>query len=1053
MMKRKEGKGKKKLVTIVMTAMIVFSLMPAFVPMAAAADVTAFTITPTTGTAGATVAYDVSVKAAPWSKLNISIPAGFEVVAPTTGDQEIVRADFYGSTGAWCGNISVTSDSSKPSEKVWVTGYNESKVAGDFVQFDIDYEPGATTEFVPDKLKTMFPTWNASINLTLPTATANGSLNVSLPGSMTLTNITLNMSAKNPETKGIYTFNADGETDDVTINPAEDVKLAVYPDTPKTADGADTAAIHVYAQDQYGNNVTLPSAHMGASDLGITTNSTTVTFETSDDFANDRFIVNMTDTVAENVEIIALDIGSMGGNPLADGVGVQTFRLPTAGVTLTTDKAEIVANNSDTTTIKAQLMSDGTPVQKVADISFQSLNDTRANVIEVNGVAGTTGTTYSNGTAFATIIGNNSYALGTVGIRAISEGKVGTIDLDLVVGPPDDTESTLKAYNATWTDISGENATVGAKVTISATLKDEIGTPTHPALSGEWVTFSIVESPSDGASLSSTTTRAQSDAYGHANATLTLSTKSGENKVQVKSDNGDVNKTVSVWGDNATVTLASAVDNATIASNVAISARLLDPINGTAINGTDITFSVVSPGDDAVVSPDVVSTVNGYANTTLTLSTETGTNTVRAISTRYDVNTTVVVMGNAGNATRLNLTIDKASLPTGAEAMLTAKLFDAYANPTALNATGGTGAVNVSFTQDTTEYGNLTAAHNDTVSGETTTTFNASAKSGTTTIIASADGLTSDSVSIFTGAPVSISLKAEPINIPMNQSDQNSTITAQLLDIYGTPISVQGRKITFTASVPGNVTLTNLTTGDTSHPLVGYTDVNGTAQINLTSTESIIEKITVTAMPQGLHLKQVDVRIRGTASKINLSADPSTRVVANGTDKSVITAQLKDDEGNDVAQAGTEVTFSATAGTLSAYTVDTDSSGVASVNLTWTSATAGDITVYAVGGTLTMDTVTVGFVPTPELMEGDVDRSGCVDISDAMLIAQHVVGTITLNATQLTCADTTDEGDVDISDAMHIAQYTVDPEGTLGVLYKPLWESPADDDMLEPVPC
>jgi len=71
-----------------------------------------------------------------------------------------------------------------------------------------------------------------------------------------------------------------------------------------------------------------------------------------------------------------------------------------------------------------------------------------------------------------------------------------------------------------------------------------------------------------------------------------------------------------------------------------------------------------------------------------------------------------------------------------------------------------------------------------------------------------------------------------------------------------------------------------------------------------------------------------------------------------------------------------------------------------------------------------------------------------------MFIAQYTVGLRTLNESQLKCADTTDDdGNVDISDAMHIAQYTVDPDGSLGVLYKPLWESPADDDMMKPVPC
>ena len=89
---------------------------------------------------------------------------------------------------------------------------------------------------------------------------------------------------------------------------------------------------------------------------------------------------------------------------------------------------------------------------------------------------------------------------------------------------------------------------------------------------------------------------------------------------------------------------------------------------------------------------------------------------------------------------------------------------------------------------------------------------------------------------------------------------------------------------------------------------------------------------------------------------------------------------------------------------------------------------------------------------TPELMEGDVSLNKHVDITDALMIAQNVVGIITLNADQLMCADTTDTDGVTITDAMHIAQWIVDPTGALGVLAKPLWESPADNDMLPPLP-
>jgi hypothetical protein len=87
------------------------------------------------------------------------------------------------------------------------------------------------------------------------------------------------------------------------------------------------------------------------------------------------------------------------------------------------------------------------------------------------------------------------------------------------------------------------------------------------------------------------------------------------------------------------------------------------------------------------------------------------------------------------------------------------------------------------------------------------------------------------------------------------------------------------------------------------------------------------------------------------------------------------------------------------------------------------------------------------------LMEGDVTLDGCVDIVDAMFIAQWVVGLRTLSADQLTCADTFDDGAPDIADAMHIAQWVVDPDGTLGVLIVPLWQAPADNNMLHPQSC
>ena len=84
------------------------------------------------------------------------------------------------------------------------------------------------------------------------------------------------------------------------------------------------------------------------------------------------------------------------------------------------------------------------------------------------------------------------------------------------------------------------------------------------------------------------------------------------------------------------------------------------------------------------------------------------------------------------------------------------------------------------------------------------------------------------------------------------------------------------------------------------------------------------------------------------------------------------------------------------------------------------------------------------------LIEGDVNLDRHIDISDALLTAQWVVGLKTLNADQLECADTFDTGSPSIADAAHIAQWLVDPDGSLGVLKVPLWQAPADDNMLYP---
>jgi glutamyl endopeptidase len=88
------------------------------------------------------------------------------------------------------------------------------------------------------------------------------------------------------------------------------------------------------------------------------------------------------------------------------------------------------------------------------------------------------------------------------------------------------------------------------------------------------------------------------------------------------------------------------------------------------------------------------------------------------------------------------------------------------------------------------------------------------------------------------------------------------------------------------------------------------------------------------------------------------------------------------------------------------------------------------------------------FTVVSKLMEGDVtDLNVCVSLKDSTLIKLYLVGSATLTPDQLECADTRpDDHIVNLKDSTAIKLWLVNPD-------YPLWESPADDHMMKPVPC
>jgi hypothetical protein len=216
-MNRKESKKRA-----VMTAVIMGFMVFAFMPLASA-DVKSFSVTPSTGIAGAVDSYNVLVTTDGVTSIHITIPAGFIAVTPMSGGKEIARVEFWNtSKGDYYGYATITSNSDYENK---VDVYSEMQVGGDEFGYgptprDVNYNPGEFTSFevkVNDGI--------AWANITLPTEKEEGWINITIDcESLDLlqdVHIAIKQFVRNPLTKGNYDFIADGETSTVTITEVE----------------------------------------------------------------------------------------------------------------------------------------------------------------------------------------------------------------------------------------------------------------------------------------------------------------------------------------------------------------------------------------------------------------------------------------------------------------------------------------------------------------------------------------------------------------------------------------------------------------------------------------------------------------------------------------------------------------------------------------------------------------------------------------------------------------------------------------------------------------
>lgn len=183
-----------KIVCIILSMVMIF-----FMP-AASAGVTNFNVTPADNKTGAVSSYTIQVNTTGFTSLNITIPSGFKANYPSSGMQ-IGKVDLWGTSG-YFGNVTFTANATYPLTRMDVNA-SIVGVSANNTQ-NITYTEGGIISITSPL------SGNEKVNLTLPTASAAGKLNITVLTTITNVTVTVNQFVKNPMAPGDYVFYAEG---------------------------------------------------------------------------------------------------------------------------------------------------------------------------------------------------------------------------------------------------------------------------------------------------------------------------------------------------------------------------------------------------------------------------------------------------------------------------------------------------------------------------------------------------------------------------------------------------------------------------------------------------------------------------------------------------------------------------------------------------------------------------------------------------------------------------------------------------------------------------
>ncbi|WP_338573537.1 Ig-like domain-containing protein [Erwinia billingiae] len=471
-------------------------------------------------------------------------------------------------------------------------------------------------------------------------------------------------------------------------------------------------------------------------------------------------------------------------------------------------------------------------------------------------------------------------------------------------------------------------------ITLTAVVTDAYNNPVSqvPVIIGD--AYMLMTTDSDGkVSEEFTSTNAVTE-------TLLAITETDPNGQQV---------TVTFVADAQTASIATLT--ATPASGIKADGKATSTIdvtvkdaNGNAVANEEVTFRVTGNAD---LSPSTVKTNGNGAATVMLKSATAGSTTITAV-TAFDTTgkqTAVSFIADADTAKIDSLIpsrTDNVKADGSDSSVITATVKDANGNrvngaKVTFTVTGGKLAEDSVTTVDGVASVQLTSLSAESIT--VTATVGADSTGKQTSVLFKADPAT---------ATIDSLIPSRPSDVKANGTD-HSVLTATVKDANGNLVS--GVTVSFKINV-GNGTLSQNSA----------TTVNGLATVELMSRTAAITTVRAhTETDTNFKEAAVSFIADSTTVKIDtLTASRSSDVTANGADRSVISARLRDANGNPVS--GFDVTFTVTSGEgVLAKTTRSNVNGVATANLTSRSASSSTVTATLEGDSIGKQ-VSVSFV-------------------------------------------------------------------------------------------